>query len=288
MISLIISTRDRSDSLAGCLERARRLSYPQGGWELVVVDNGSTDGTAALLESLRPAVDGLILVNEPKPGLARARNAGVAASTGEFLAFTDDDCYVSPDFLVRVEERFSDPSIGFAGGRILLHDESDARIGITGMEEALLIPPGSLVPPGVIQGANFAVRRRALADAGGFDPGLGPGTPFNCEDVDCVSRISAAGWVGGFFPEVVVHHHHRRKPGSRELAALLESYARGRGAYYAKSFLEGRLHRGDVANLARSLRTMALDGRLQVASLELLGGCHYLLHRMARETRAQG
>src|SRR4051794_36185516 len=106
MISLIISTRDRRSSLTGCLDRVSQLDRPPDGWELVVVDNGSVDGTARWLESLRNARKGLIVVEEPEPGLARARNAGIAASSGEILAFTDDDCYVSPDFLVRIEERF--------------------------------------------------------------------------------------------------------------------------------------------------------------------------------------
>ncbi len=285
MISLIISTRDRWSSLAACLDRARQLRPPPGGWQLVVVDNGSTDSTPSGLDSLRSGGPEILVVSEPVPGLARARNAGVAGSAGEILAFTDDDCYVAPDLLLRIGERFLDPSLGYLGGKILLHDETDARVGVTGLDAPLLLAPGSIVPPGVIQGANFAIRREALADAGGFDPGLGPGTPFNCEDVDCVCRVSAAGWAGGFFPEIVVHHHHRRKPGSRELDRLLRSYARGRGAYYAKLLHDGRLGRGDLLNLARTLGATVRSGKIEEAALEIFGGCHYTLSRMIRAAR---
>jgi len=284
LISLIICTRNRGTTLPACLDRVGELRGPLGGWELVVVDNGSTDETPAILEAYQARLP-LIVGREERAGLTRARNRGVAIAQGDVLAFTDDDCYVSGGLLVQVEGRFADPTLGFLGGRIVLHDPSDAPLGITGLEQSRDFAPRSFVPPGLIQGSNFACRRRALDDVGGFDPGLGPGTPFNCEEVDCLDRISAAGWSGGFDPEIVVSHHHRRKPGSCDLRNLARSYAHGRGAYYAKSCLEGRRSRGEALMLGRSSCLGLISRDPTVPLIELWGGGHYLAHRLARATR---
>ena len=145
-----------------------RLESP-GEWELVIVDNGSTDGTAEWLRgfaersSLRP-----LLVSEPKPGLGGARNAGIAKATGQIIAFTDDDCYVSPDFLIRIVEIFRDERIGFMGGRILLHDHTDIPITIRQDAEIQVIRPYSFIQAGELQGANMAVRRSLVAEVGGL------------------------------------------------------------------------------------------------------------------------
>src|SRR5215469_8201036 len=97
LISLVVCTRDRCSSLRTCLEYIRRLESP-GEWELIVVDNGSNDGTAELVRDFAEGASfRVVLVYEPKRGLGRARNAGIARATGEIIAFTDDDCYVSRD-----------------------------------------------------------------------------------------------------------------------------------------------------------------------------------------------
>src|SRR5215469_9780922 len=119
LISLIICTRNRIESLRNCLRYVRGLQSP-GDWELVVVDNGSSDGTPALLkEYAATAPFPVLLVHEPTPGLGRARNAGLARATGSLLAFTDDDCYPSADFLKEIVRVFQDEATGFMGGRVL-------------------------------------------------------------------------------------------------------------------------------------------------------------------------
>ena len=237
LISLVICTRNRCTSLRSCLEYVQRLESP-GEWELVVVDNGSTDGTADLLKDfVEKASFRVVLVYEAKPGLGRARNAGIAKATGEIIAFTDDDCYVSRDFLIRIREVFREQSFGFMGGRILLYDETDAPITIRPQTKIHVIEPKSFILAGEIQGANMAARRSLLEEIGGFDPDLGVGTRFAFEDVDFQARASQSGATGVYHPGPLLWHHHGRKSG-KDFIKLKRRYDHARGAYYAKFILK--------------------------------------------------
>jgi GT2 family glycosyltransferase len=238
-VSLLIATRDRRASLARCLDAVERAERP---WplEVVVVDNGSRDGTEAFLEEYaRAAPYTLQPVREPRTGKSRALNAGLARTTGDIIAFIDDDVYLSPDYFVRLVEIFERNEVGYCGGRILLHDPTDLAITVRTTTKLERIPPRGFITAGVIQGCNMAFRRGVLEAIGGFDPMLGPGTPFICEDLDLAARASAAGWGGGYFPDLLVYHHHGRKTRAQE-AALVRSYSLGRGAYFAKFILDPR------------------------------------------------
>jgi GT2 family glycosyltransferase len=131
---------------------------------------------------------------------------------------------------------FADQSVGFSGGRILLHDASDARITIYEHPTEQIYHAQGFIVAGVIQGANMAFRRQALVDIDGFDDNIGAGTPFTFEDVDAELRALAAGWIGKYDPRSVVYHHHGRKPGI-EVEALSRVYDTARGAYYMKCIL---------------------------------------------------
>jgi GT2 family glycosyltransferase len=176
----------------------------------------------------------------------------------------DDDCYPEKNYLDSVFECFTnDPTLGFVGGRILLHDPTDRRITIQESIQPLAFAPGSFIIPGVIQGANVAYRRAALAQVGGFDPWFGAGALYSGDETEVMARISAAGWKGAYDPNPVVYHHHGRKTASDEWR-LMRWYDRGRGAYYAKCILDRRMRRVYVKNwfLARqrySWRTTALE-----------------------------
>ena len=230
--SIIISTRNRAPSLARCLETVR-LIRAETPWELIVVDNGSTDDTAEVLRAFAQRSRLRVrVVSEPVPGLARARNAGARVARGQVLIFTDDDCYVQSDFIDQYRRIFNDPAIGFAGGRILLHDRTDYPLTINESEDEVRFPAGRPVPCGIIQGANMAFRRDALEAAGGFDERLGSGTAFPAEDWDMLTRVGAQGWAGGYFPGPTVSHHHGRKP--HEARTLIRVYNIGSGAVYLK------------------------------------------------------
>jgi hypothetical protein len=231
-ISLVICSRNRAERLEACLAAVARIRCDHP-WEAVLVDNGSSDGTAAVIEKfLRANPLRGCHVREPRPGLSHARNAGVAASSGKIVAFTDDDCYPAPDFLDCIREIFADERVGFAGGRILLHDPRDHPLTINESTETLRFAAGQVVPCAALQGANMAFRRAALLAVGGFDPAFGAGTQFPAEDWDAVARVCISGWDGGYFPAPTVSHHHGRK--AAEASQQLAVYHYASGAVYAK------------------------------------------------------
>ncbi len=276
-VSLVICTRDRAAQFASCLAAVRSLA-PSLPWEFVAVDNGSSDETPHLVARFAElAPFPVTVVREPRPGLARARNAGVSAARAPLLVFTDDDCYPAPDLLDRYAEVFADPRVGYAAGRILLHDPDDYPITIQTSPTPIPIPPGGFVEPGVVQGANMAFRREVVFALGGFDPALGPGGAFNFEYLDMSSRAAWAGYAGGYFPGPVVRHHHRRRLAA-DVRALQRSYDRGRGAYFASLLLRRQAARQLTGHLVESLRWKSAGS----AAREVLSAVHYLLYRARR------
>lgn len=270
-VSLLLCTRNRASALERCLSR-----FPDGDLaaidaELVVVDNGSDDGTQSVLSGFaRRARCRVEPVFEERPGLSRARNAALARARGEILCFTDDDCRLAPDWLPGIRRAFEDPDLGWCGGRILRDDPRDARHFVLESRTPRSFDPGAFVPAGAVQGANMALRRTAYEAIGGFDPMLGAGTPFRCEDVDWCARASLAGFAGAFVPDAVVYHAHGRSSGPElELAKVENDLARG--AYYAKLW---RL--GAKSFLRHWIRSAVLPWRAACTAREIAGARRYL------------
>jgi glycosyltransferase involved in cell wall biosynthesis len=237
-VSLIICTRDRCKQLRRCLEAVRRLSF-SGSWELVIVDNGSLDETTKVIQQFSRMVSvPVIYVLETTSGLGNAHNAAIRHARGEILAFTDDDCYPEPDFLQCIWESFTDLSIGYITGRIMLHDRADYPLMINESLSPRTFAGGSFLRAGWVHGANMAFRGCVLGEIGGFDALFGPGAYFNAEDVEAASRASSIGWKGRYCPEVIVRHHHGRT--RADAVRLLRSYGIGRGAYHMKLLLNER------------------------------------------------
>jgi GT2 family glycosyltransferase len=237
-ISVIVCTRNRLESLRRCVEALISINTAYE-WELVVVDNGSNDGTSEFLTSLPKRIGGARLktVYEPKRGLAAARNAGVRQSNGKIIAFTDDDCYVTKNYIDALIDSFAaSPDIGLVGGRISLYDHSDLPITIREGNDYLILKPNTFVSPVAIQGANMAFRREVITRIGGFDELFGAGTGIACEDTDAIAAAIWMGVTGAYNPAVTVYHHHGRKTSS-VARALWRTYDRGLGAYYAKYIL---------------------------------------------------
>ena len=240
-VSIIICSRNRAAQLEKCLDSIHEDEMLATAAELVLIDNGSTDDTHQIMEAHADRARYPVLVRqEPDAGLSRARNAGLDAATGDLLLFTDDDCYLDPGYIPLAVEIFESEDFDFGGGQIVLHDERDAFIGHNLFEHRSTLEPGRFIPAGTIQGSSMIFRRRVVEEIGYFDCMLGAGTPFPCEDIDYAARASFAGFTGGQFPELVVRHDHGRRT-VRDLANICTEYDRGRGAYYAKNILAGRL-----------------------------------------------
>ena len=273
-ISLIICTRNRCQQLRLCLEAVSCIEFKRD-WELIVVDNGSTDQTSSVVHNIAStAFVAVTYVNEQRPGLANAHNAGLAVATGEVVAFTDDDCYPATDFLEQIWYAFEDSSVGYVTGRIILHDPTDYPAVINECTVSQTFPAGSFVQAGQVQGANMAFRRAALLVIGGFDPLFGPGALFNAEDADAASRVSALGWKGRYCPEVLVRHHHRRK--AADFAPLWKFYDIGVGAYHMKVLLKGGRVSWFLMGIFAVWRRIGWHGRPQRIFWEAVGGMWYV------------
>lgn len=268
-VSIVICTRDRAEGLAATLERYRVLEGDMN-WDLVVVDDGSRDGTAALLARQGRDNGRLTVLTTEGVGLGAARNVGWRAATGSLVLFTDDDCYPDSDLLLQVRRCLAVPGVHFVGGRLLPFTPADAAVAVVMRTDRVAVAPRSFVPAGLLPGANLTVRRSALEAIGGFDPEFGAGTPFPAEDVELVARLAANGFAGAFDPGPVVYHHHDRRS-DQDVERLRRLYDRGRGAYYAKCLLDPRLR----AIYLRSWLRLTLQGSWRRAGRELVGAVAY-------------
>lgn len=235
--SVIVCTRNRCSALAQLLESLTQLVTPRElSWELVIVDNGSTDGTSVLLDAFADRLP-IHRVFEPRKGISRARNAGLRAARGAILAFTDDDCLPAPDWLSAIVREFTRaPGLAGLGGRVELHDPRDFPITIrTSRTREALTSAYQL--PGLMVGCNMAFARWTVATVGEFDITLGAGTPVgSAEDTDYLYRALLLGLRIEYVPEVFVAHNHGRRQ-IEEIGQLKRNYARGRGALLAKYLL---------------------------------------------------
>jgi glycosyltransferase involved in cell wall biosynthesis len=219
-ITVAVCTRNRPAELEKLLESATRLVLPQGlSWELLIVDNGSTDGVEQLCERFRARLP-LRLVAEPQPGLSNARNRAVAAARGSYICWTDDDVLLSPEWLSAYGEAFRrHPEAAVFGGRIVaLLDEPSpswvrASLDRTPLPSAFahleIHEAGPISDPRQQSpwGANFAIRtaeQRQLA----YDPQLGR-SPHHArlgEECDLIVRLFDRGVTGFWVPNAIVHH----------------------------------------------------------------------------------
>ncbi|HEV8265528.1 MAG TPA: glycosyltransferase [Gemmatimonadales bacterium] len=198
-ISVVVCTYNGARTLRDCLEGLRRLAYPP--CEVIVVDDGSTDGTPAIAREYECR-----LIRTANRGLANARNTGLAAAQGEIVAYIDDDAYPDPDWLTYLAATFLSTShVGVGGPNV-------APPGDGWIAECVARAPGGPVHVLLndrdaehIPGCNMAFRKTCLEAIGGFDP------QFHAagDDVDVCWRLQERGWTLGFQPAALVWHHRR-------------------------------------------------------------------------------
>ncbi len=251
-LSVMICTRNRAASLRETLNALFGLvSALNYDYEVVVVDNGSTDSTRLVVAEFIAALPvrhhgRLRYCHEPRSGLSNARNAALRTAQGEVLIFIDDDIWPTANWLDEICHEFTaDPDLYLLGGRVLLAQESLQPVGIViGNERQTLTTPDGA---GTVIGANFAFRREVLRQVGGFDPRLGAGGIFAAgEDVDFLYRAMKTGYKLLYAPTVTVYHNHDRT--THEQACKLEyNYGQGAVAYFMKHILKGDLYALKVA-----------------------------------------
>lgn len=247
LVSVVLCTGGtRPTHLRRCLESLARLN--DASFEVIVVDNGRKSSiTAGDVE-----VAGAKLVREPKRGLDRARNRGIAQSSGEIVAFVDDDCVVDPGWIKGLRDSFKDPLVQFVTGRVrpsfldcesqlwfeehFSFDRGPFPQRFTRFDASALSP---LLTGALGTGANMAFRRGLLERIGGFDPALDMGTLVGGGgDLDMFARALDGGEVCEYSPDAIVFHHHRET--LSKLRWQTWGYGVSQGALCAKCLLGRR------------------------------------------------
>ena len=292
-MTVIVPARDAADTLEDCLAALLAVEYPQDRHEILVVDNASRDRTAEIARTRD-----VRCIHERRRGSAHARNAGVAASCGEVLAFTDADCLPTTGWLRAIAARFRDPAVGAVAGEVLpfpprtAPERHAARIRHLSPRRYLSRP---ILPFAVT--ANLAFRRDALERVGPFDHH----SPHGGESTDICTRFFRATDLRLVFePRAAVFHRHRST-----LAGFLRQqwgYGRGHAFLYLKYADEapwgwtqtarawadvGRSLARVAATFPRTLNGVDSREELSFATLELLRKLTLRLG-FAREALARG
>lgn len=284
-LSLIICTRNRGFRLPQLFESLQNLAYPKDRWELLLVNNASTDGTDQILTEYSSKVPTKATVlNEPKIGLSHARNLGISKAMGDVFIFTDDDCLPKFDFLEKIESSFRTNTIDFLSGKILLKDPGDAQITISTGNNPQFLEPRKFIPAGLIKGANMAFKREVFDAIGKFDERLGLGTSFPAEDVDFAMRASLTGFRGAYLPDPVVFHDHGRKPGTVEFFNAQKGYDFGRGAYFVKHLLSRDSFKIVLTAYAKHLFRNINFRTLLRSYRELVGAVGYTIIKLTKSS----
>jgi GT2 family glycosyltransferase len=199
-ISVVICTYNGAHVIRDCLASLRQLDYPN--FEVIVVNDGSTDATAAIVQEYD-----VRLINTEQRGLSRARNTGMEATTGEIIAYTDDDAYPDPHWLTYLAATFMGTShAGVGGPNIAPPDDgfiADCVANAPGSPTHVLLTDQEAEH---IPGCNMAVRKSDLEAIGGFDPQYRTAG----DDVDVCWRLRQQGGTLGFSPAAAVWHHRRK------------------------------------------------------------------------------
>jgi glycosyltransferase involved in cell wall biosynthesis len=262
-ITVVVPTRDRPEVLRQTLRALLSQDYPD--YEVLVVDNAPhLPGTAEVVAGYAASDGRVRSVAEPRPGVAHARNRGLADARGEIVAFADDDVLADRCWLAALAAGFSDRRVAGVTGLVVASElETPAQLWIeqyggfgkgyarrrfdrngfstddAGVSEAADAVPGTLYPytPGVFgSGANMAFRAEVLRRLGGFDPLLGSGALVRAgEDIDALLRVVLDGGAIMYEPAAIVWHRHQRQ--ARALRRTMYRYGVGLGAVIAKALL---------------------------------------------------
>ncbi len=197
--SIVICSYNGARTLRACLEKVKALNYPAR--EVIVVDDGSTDNTAAIASEFD-----VRLVRIANGGLSNARNIGWQAAHGELVAYLDDDAAPDKEWLMYLASAFAEGNYaGVAGPNVAWPEDGWVA---TSVDHAPGNPTHVLLTDREAEhlpGCNMAFRRSCLQAVGGFDPQF----RVAGDDVDLCWRLQQRGWKLGFHPAAMVWHHRR-------------------------------------------------------------------------------
>lgn len=242
-LSVVLATRNNAKILAETLEALCAVKAPVANWKLIVVNNGSTDETAAVLGQFAARLP-LVVLEEPVAGKNRALNRAIPHFDGDLIVFTDDDVIPDEDWLCQMwnaAERL--PEFTMFGGRIQARWPQPADVEYFAQRRLLLalytvtdpeLAEGP-IEPDLIGGPNMAVRAFVFAKGHRFDEAIGPDGNSNYamgSETSFTRELAMAGYRGCFVPAARVQHIVR--PHQLERSWMLKRASRlGRGEFRA-------------------------------------------------------
>ncbi len=231
--SVIIPTWNRPESLAMCLKSFTFLDYPANAWELIVVNDGGAESFSKITSKLGENLP-LKLLDIEQAGPATARNKGAKLARGEYLAFTDDDCRVEPDWLCQFAKGFEDSKWDALGGRSLNPFPGNAIARswhhiIDFIYDHLQDESGNAL---LLVSNNIACRHRVFEQLGGFDETF----PFaGGEDTELSHRLLTRGYRQRYYPDAKTWHYQQQLT---IWGLISQQFRYGRGYGYFKQSLK--------------------------------------------------
>ena len=216
-LSVIVATLDRRHYLRLCIDALTRQTAGPETFEVIVVDNGSSDGTADVIHEIAKQHRNILYVREERRGLSAARNTGLRVASAELVAFTDDDAIPAATWVEQISGRFAtlDHQVAVLGGEVRPIWEAPRPVWLT---DKLLRPLSASLMwgpnPRLLHGdewlveVNIAYRKARLIEFGGFAEFLGRigDSLLSCDG--CVNLLLArAGYRFYYDPTIVVGHH---------------------------------------------------------------------------------
>ncbi len=216
-ISAVVCTHNRAAYLERALASLAAQSLAPDAYEILVVDNASTDDTPAVVAAARARIPNLVSLHEPTPGLGHARNAGLHAARGAYVAYVDDDAVASATWLERILAAFAtvQPTPGCVGGRVdaiweaprprWLADEMLTYLTVIDWSPTATF----LGDDRFVAGANMAFPRDLLRSIDGFHPALGRRgtTLLSNEELRVETALRRRGHPCWYDPAIAVGHH---------------------------------------------------------------------------------
>ena len=249
-VSVIVPAYNAASTLEACLTSLVNQTYPHDLYEVVVVDDGSTDQTASLAEHA-----GARVIHQRNQGPAVARNRGVEAATGDFILFTDADCVPAPDWIERMMDAFLDPNVVGAKGVYRTGQKQLMSRFVQCEYQDKYDRLAHQAQIDFIDTYSAAYRRCQFLENGGFDP-IFPRP--SVEDQEFSFRLSQKGYRMVFIPSAIVYHRHDR---------TLGEYARRKfNIGYWKALLI-RWHPDKIAHNSHTPQTL----KIQILLLGLAG-----------------
>ena len=216
-VSVIVPVYNAAATIAPCVQSLLQLDYPADQFELILVDNGSKDGS---LEILRSFGDRIRVLREEKRGASAARNHGIRAARFPLVAFTDADCIVDSQWLKHLVVPLSDPEVGVSGGAVLARRPCN-RIEAYGETVHDNFRAITCYRPAYCDTASWASRAEVLQRLNYFDE-----TFLRAQDCELSCRVQQAGLRLVFVREAIVYHRNE----STWRGLFLEGMTHGRNS----------------------------------------------------------